>query len=188
MSDPTSDLDAALDAARAGQAWGYDVLFRRLGGPVVGYFRARGVHDPDDLTNAVFLRAFRALHTFNGDGERFRAWLFTIAHHASVDEHRTRDRRIIETGLDAVATEPAGHGDEVADAVLARFAAERVDALLARLSPDQRDVLTLRIVADLTVEQTAAVLDKSYEAVKALQRRGLAALKRELSADEVVPQ
>ncbi len=188
MSDPNHDLDAALDAARAGQARGYDVLFRALGGPVVGYLRARGVHDPDDLTNAVFLRAFRALHTFTGDGERFRSWLFTIAHHASVDDRRRRNRRTVETGFDEVATEPGGDGDEVADAVLARLAQERVDALLARLSPDQRDVLTLRIVADLTVEQTAAVLGKSYEAVKALQRRGLAALRRELSADEVVPQ
>lgn len=188
MNNANHDLDAALAAARAGHARGYDVLFRALGGPVIGYLRARGVHDPDDLTNAVFLRAFRALHTFTGDGERFRSWLFTIAHNASIDEHRWRDRRVVETGLDAVATEPAGHGDEVADAVLARLAQERVDTLLARLSPDQRDVLTLRVVADLTVDQTAAVLGKSHEAVKALQRRGLAALKRELSSNEVVPQ
>jgi hypothetical protein len=36
MSESNHDLDAALDAARAGQAWGYDVLFGGLGGPVFG--------------------------------------------------------------------------------------------------------------------------------------------------------
>jgi RNA polymerase sigma-70 factor (ECF subfamily) len=113
--------------------------------------------------------------------------LFTIAHHASVDDHRRRSRRVRETDLDAVA-EPSGDAEEVADEVMARLAKERVEALLARLSADQRDVLMLRIVADLTVEQTAATLGKSYEAVKALQRRGLATLKRGLFEDEAVPR
>jgi len=188
MSGTSPELDAALEAARAGETGGYDALFRTMGSAVMGYLRARGVQDPDDLTNAVFLRAFRALHTFTGDGERFRSWLFTIAHHASIDDRRRRGRRVVETAFDPASAEPAGRADEVEDAVLARRSEERVEALLALLSPDQRDVLTLRIVADLTVEQTGAVLGKSYEAVKALQRRGLATLKRQLVAGEAVPR
>ena len=188
MNAPGADLDASLAAARAGDAWGFEALFGALGAPVVGYLRSRGVHDPDDVTNTVFLRAFRALHTFSGDGERFRSWLFTIAHHASVDEQRRRGRRVTETPLDAMSAEPGGAADEVADAVMARLAMERVDGLLAQLSPEQRDVLVLRVVADLTVEQTAATLGKSYEAVKALQRRGLATLKRGLLAEQAVPR
>jgi RNA polymerase sigma-70 factor (ECF subfamily) len=183
-----ADLDAALEAARAGRAWGYDALFGALGAHVAGYLRGRGVHDADEAANAVFLKAFRALHTFRGDGDRFRSWLFTIAHHASVDELRRRARRVTETALDAVTVEPSGAAEEVADAVMLRLSNERVDAMFARLSPDQRDVLMLRIVADLSVEQSAAVLGKSYEAVKALQRRGLATLKRGLFEEEAVPR
>jgi RNA polymerase sigma-70 factor (ECF subfamily) len=63
-----------------------------------------------------------------------------------------------------------------------------VHALLERISPDQSEVLLLRIVADLSVDETAAVVGKSYEAVKALQRRGLAALRRQLSEEEGVPR
>lgn len=51
---------------------------------------------------------------------------------------------------------------------------------LAVLTSDQRDVLALRIFADLTVEQVAAVVDKPVGAVKALQRRGLEALRKRL--------
>jgi RNA polymerase sigma-70 factor (ECF subfamily) len=54
---------------------------------------------------------------------------------------------------------------------------------LSSLSPDQRDVLLLRVVADRSVSETAAIMDKSHEAVKALQHRGLAALQRALSSD-----
>ena len=64
---------------------------------------------------------------------------------------------------------------------------DRVQALLGLLSPDQREVLMLRIVADLSVDETAAVVGKSHEAVKALTRRGIAALRRAISEREAVP-
>ena len=54
------------------------------------------------------------------------------------------------------------------------------------LAGDQREVLMLRIVGGLTVSEVAAVLHKSPGAVKALQRRGLAAI-RHLMEREVVP-
>jgi RNA polymerase sigma-70 factor (ECF subfamily) len=46
--------------------------------------------------------------------------------------------------------------------------------------------LLLRVLGDLTVEEVAQAVDKSPGAVKALQRRGLATIKRTL-AEEGVP-
>ncbi len=185
MTTSRGSLDGALEQARAGSERGFDELFRATGAAVAGYLRARGVHDPEGVANDVFVRAFRTLHTFQGDGERFRSWLFTIAHNAGIDDARRRRRRVVEASLAAVA-DPVG-GD-VEDDVVAHLAHERVHALLALLSPDQRDVLLLRVVADLSVEETAAVVGKGYEAVKALQRRGLATLRRLLSSEEGVPR
>jgi RNA polymerase sigma-70 factor (ECF subfamily) len=175
----TADIDGALESARAGEARGYEALFRALAPTVTAYLRARSVSDPDDLANEVFLRAFRTLGTFRGDGERFRSWLFTIAHHAAIDDKRRRSRRITEVPLSAVSQAPQGDVEAEVFEVVGR---ERVRHLLDQLSPDQRDVLLLRVIGDLTAEQTAAALDKSYEAVKALQRRGLATLRRLLAA------
>jgi len=170
-----SDLDEALEAARDGDARGFDALFRALSGSVTAYLRARNVDDAEDLANEVFLRAFRTLSTFRGDADRFRSWLFTIAHHAAIDDRRRFARRVTPVPL---GTDHPAMGGDVEDEVFAGLADDRVRALLGHLSPDKRDVLLLRIVADLTAEQTAATLDKSYEAVKALQRRGLASLRR----------
>jgi RNA polymerase sigma-70 factor (ECF subfamily) len=172
-----SDLDEALEAARDGSARGFDTLFRALSGSVTAYLRARNVDDAEDLANEVFLRAFRTLSTFRGDADRFRSWLFTIAHHAAIDDRRRFARRITQVPL---GVDHASPGGDVEEEVFAGLADDRVRGLLDQLSPDQRDVLLLRIVADLTAEQTAATLDKSYEAVKALQRRGLASLRRRL--------
>src|SRR5205085_1051217 len=144
---------------------------------VVAYLRARQVSDPDGLANEVFLRAFRSIHTVRGDSDRFRSWLFGIAHNAAVDDARRRRRRVRETPLDPSHGTAGGDVEFDAGVELER---ERVQAMLDGLAPDQRDVLLLRVVGDLSVSEIAAVLDKSYEAVKALQRRGLAALRRSI--------
>jgi RNA polymerase sigma-70 factor (ECF subfamily) len=59
--------------------------------------------------------------------------------------------------------------------------------MLARLSPDQQSVVLLRIIGDLTVQQVAGVLGKSPGAVKALQRRALATVERELATEGRTP-
>ncbi len=183
MSDTDDPLAIAIERAQAGDQRGFETLFRALGASVAGYLRVRGVVDPDGVANEVFVRAFRTIHTFHGDGDRFRSWIFTIAHHAAVDDARRRRRRVVETPL-AKAREAVG-GDVESDA-LAHLAHERVEALLSSLSDDQHDVLMLRVVADRSVSETAAILGKSHEAVKALQHRAVAALQRVLSSDDAV--
>jgi RNA polymerase sigma-70 factor (ECF subfamily) len=177
-------LDRALDAARSGDERALETLFRMTCAGVVGYLRARDVGDPDGLANEVFLRAFRTLHSFTGDGEQFRSWLFVIAHHAAIDDARRRRCRPIEKPVEHALDVPCG---DVESEVIARLAQDRVEALLVCLSADQREVVTLRVLADLSIAQTAAVMGKSHEAVKALQHRALAALRRALS-DPGVPK
>jgi len=177
-------LDAALDRARAGDPSGFDALFRAHGAAVVGYLRARAVADPEDLANEVFVRAFRTVHTVQGDAERFRSWLFGIAHNAAIDDARRRRRRVPESPIDSRRESPGG--DVETDAI-ANIERDFVREILAELAPDQRDVLLLRLIGDLSVAQTAAVLGKSYEAVKALQRRGIASLRRIVESREGVP-
>ena len=52
--------------------------------------------------------------------------------------------------------------------------------LLQTLTPDQRSVIALRVIADLSLEETATILGKRVGAVKALQKRGLERLRRQL--------
>jgi RNA polymerase sigma-70 factor (ECF subfamily) len=62
---------------------------------------------------------------------------------------------------------------------------EHVRRVLDRVTPDQRDVLLLRILGGLTVEQVAAAVGRSAGAVKMLQARGLAAIRREIERGAV---
>ena len=168
-------FDQVLAAAQAGAGWAFEVLYRDLAPAVTGYLRLHGAAEPDDLASETFIGVFTGLAGFAGDEDRLRAWVFTIAHRRLVDDWRRRSRR------PQVADEPgdltAHVGGDVEDDVLVRVGTEDVERLCGTLPADQRSVLLLRILADLTVEQVAEVMDRSVGAVKALQRRGLRTLR-----------
>jgi len=50
--------------------------------------------------------------------------------------------------------------------------------MLDQLTEDQREVILLRVVADLSVADAAEILGKQPGAIKTLQRRALASLRR----------
>jgi RNA polymerase sigma-70 factor (ECF subfamily) len=173
-----------LNAARNDAGWAFEQLFHHFAPPVRGYLRAQGAVEPDELTNDVFLSAFRALDRFDGGGSAFRAWLFTIARNRLIDEHRRQTRRITTVPTDtALRTDEAG-GDVETEA-LSNLRDEWAIDILRQLAPDQCDVLLLRIVCDLTINQIAQILGKRPGAVKALQRRGLSAVRRLLDEQGV---
>jgi RNA polymerase sigma-70 factor (ECF subfamily) len=116
----------------------------------------------------------RNLEAFHGDERRFRSWVFTIAYRRLADERRRRARRPDLEPLDARDDFPAPV-DVEADADRS-LASARVRDLCERLIPSQRDVLVLRLFGQMTVEEVARALGKSPRAVKALQRRGYAAI------------
>ncbi len=168
-----------LAAAQAGAGWAFEVLYRDLAPTLTGYLRLQGAAEPDDLASETFIGVFRGLSAFRGDEAGLRAWVFTIGRRRLVDDWRHRGRRPLLA--DDGADEPRDcRGGDVEDDALALMSSRTVHEVCARLPDDQRDVLLLRILAELTVEQVAAVLGKTVPAVKALQRRGLTTLRREI--------
>jgi len=186
MSDRSvfgESFDGLLVAAQAGSGWALERLWTALAPRVVGYLLVQGVRDAEDVASEAFLSVFRAITTFSGDEAGFRSWVFTIAHRRLLDARRRAART-----PDTAALE---HVPELADPtsaetdVLRRLATERVRALCERLGADQRDVLLLRLAGGVTVEEAAVAIGKSPGAVKALQRRGLAGIRRMLEQEGV---
>jgi RNA polymerase sigma factor (sigma-70 family) len=167
-----------LEAARQGSEAAWQELYDGLAPVVLGYLRANNAPDPEDVLSEVFLQVARDIATFEGEEPGFRSWVFTIAHHRLIDARRHAARRPVD--LSPEPPEPRARADDAADEALARIGVEEVHRVLAVLSDDQRAVLLLRLLADMSVEDVARTVGKRPGAVKALQRRGLAAVKREL--------
>ncbi len=177
--------DEVLARARAGSGEAFGVIYAELAGPVAAYLRAKGVADHEDLTSEVFLAVFRGLSGFSGDVAGFRSWVFTIAHRRVVDTWRTAGRRpdpVPYSPEEDLRTSPSAEAG-----ALELVGRQRAAELLGQLTPEQREVLVLRIVADLPIEEVARVVGRPPGAVKALQHRGLAALRRILAKEGVSP-
>jgi RNA polymerase sigma-70 factor (ECF subfamily) len=129
--------------------------------------------DPEGLTGDVFVAVTQRLAAFEGDDAALRRWVFTIAHHRRVDEIRRATRQVPPGPPLPDVVPPADPFDP--DLV----------AALATLTDDQRQVVVLRHVADLSVEDVAAITGRSAGSVKMLSSRGLEALAARLAPTAV---
>lgn len=172
------EFESVLQAARVGAEWAWVIIYRDLAPVVLRYLRAHGAAEPEEILGDTFVQVVRGLAAFNGvSEEQFRGWVFTIARNRLSDEYRRSARRPLEYESPELLPEQCAPDDTEA-AALRRLADERVSAVLKRLSPDQRDVIFLRVIAELPIEQVARILGKQPGAVKSLQNRGFAALRR----------
>ena len=170
------EFEGVLHAAQAGADWAWSRLHDAYAGRVLGYLRSRGAVDPEGLLGDVLLQVARNVGTFEGGESEFRSWLFLIAHNRVIDERRRRGRRP-EQELRQV------HHPAVASAEHGAFENMSLDAameMLEVLTDEQREVLALRVIGGLSLEETAAIMDKNVNAIKQLQHRAITSLRRRI--------
>lgn len=183
MSDnePASRHAGLIDAAVAGESWAFTELYRRYAARIKAFAASRRVEDADGVANDVMLKVFQKIGSFTGDEAGFESWLFTIARNRIIDVHRAAQRRpeTVQRAWDQTSDD-LETDVSAEDRALDTFSLDDTIVRLNRLTDDQRDVIALRMIADLSLEQVAEIIDKPVTAVKALQRRGLARLQREI--------
>jgi RNA polymerase sigma-70 factor (ECF subfamily) len=160
------DADEPLVArARGGDRRAYDELYRR--NVDVVWHRLTRLLGPDpereDLTQQVFLEAFRGLEGFRGQA-RFRTFLCRVAVNKAID-HLERQRRrprplapedfdlVIETGAS-----PEQRADQRQQLAL-------VFSLLDRIKPKKRVAFALRVIEGLSLEEVAELVQATVPAV-----------------------
>jgi len=179
-------FESILDAARVGAEWAWAHIYDSLAPTLIGYLRAQGAPDPDGVCGEVFCQLVRDIHRFSGDEAGFRSWVFVMVHHRLVDDVRRRRRRPEAiAGPDALntVTDPL---DVEAEVIRSATEAE-LKLLLEELTEAQRDVLLLRVFGGLTLDEVARSMGRRVGAVKALQRRGLEALREKVDERGLYP-
>jgi RNA polymerase sigma-70 factor, ECF subfamily len=176
--------DADLVAAcLRGQPGAFDLVVERHQRAVYQLcYRFVGNHeDASDLTQDVFLRAYRGLRNFRGQAT-LGTWLYRIGVNVCLNRVSTKAPR----------TEPIEErqhfdtrGESAADAVLRTERAARVRAAIAGLPRKQRAALILRMYHDMAHREIAVALGSSVGAVKANVFHALQNLKKMLGDDVV---
>lgn len=168
--------------ARRGDNGAFGELVRGLERPLFYYIRRLVGTDEDgwDIAQEVWTKAFRGIRSLR-ETNRFRVWLYGIAHRTAMSHHRAQYRRqalfndcpVPESAADTSAT-PSPQD------------AERVHLALDRIDPVFREVLTLRFLEDLSVEETAEVIGVPAGTVKSRLFHAKKALKVILTKEECI--
>lgn len=169
QADQVSTL---VEQAKAGNSQAFEKLMEMHQDEIfrLVFFRTRSRMDAEDLTQDIFMSAFRYLPQLK-ESDRFRPWLYRIALNRVHDFHR-KNKFLAFFGL----TEERDQGDPAdvepyrdpgaLDGVIRQEFWLHVKQLSKRFSKMEKEVFFLRFVDDLNLREIALTLKKSESAVK----------------------
>ena len=168
--------------AQSGSREALDELYKRVQDPLFRYIVSlvRDQHLAEDILQEVFIRIYRKLRWLR-EPEAFRAWTYQIASREAF-RYLNRERRWSDQVRDeaTLTTLPAGEHDSE----FSRELIESLPQLVDKLSPASRAVVVLFYLHEMSLVETAAVLEIPVGTVKSRLAYGLASLRRSFERKE----
>jgi len=184
MPDWQDNADSVLiQRAQQGQSEAFGELYQRYATVIFRFvcLRLGNNEDAEDLTEEIFMRALHNLARYDDRGIPFAAYLFQIARNALIDHYRKNRNSL--SSIDDLDIRGGDPGPE--ESVSHRIEFQDLQRIMENLPEDYRNVLILRFLSGLSPEETAIMMDRSEGAVRVLQFRALAALKKLLQKGNV---
>lgn len=138
-------------------------------------------HDAEDLTQEVFIKAYRALDRFRGEAQ-LHTWLYRITINTYLNTKRKKAlafMRLRDDFEDATFEQESTPPPD--DGVQKRIALQHIEAALKALSPKERSAFVLRHYHDMSIKEIAAVMDVAEGTIKSLLFRAVQKLRKELA-------
>ena len=145
-------------------------------------------HDAEDVTQEVFIRAFRKIRTFGGRSS-FATWLYSIAANQSISERRRRSAKsrkgsvqmsVLDSNDNGTAYDPPGDGPAPDTKLQASETHRQIEQAIAELDDDFRTVVVLRDIEELDYSTISDVLGCSRGTVKSRLHRARLELRQKL--------
>ena len=193
-ADPNAALDGLIERCLAGDQDAWADIVRMHWRKVFNLaYKFVGRHDEaEDLTQDIFLRIFKALHTFDRRAN-FQTWLISISRNLCIDHYRSKrkERETMARDVDASTLTPPSR-ERGPDSRLEELdVRELVRTALTELAPSLREAVVLRDLLDFSYLEIAERLGLPEGTVKSRINRGrleLARQVRRLQAQKPVPR
>lgn len=145
-----------------GQLW--DTLTPKLFGYLVNTLKDKPL--AEDVFQNTWLKAINALNNFDPKKGAFSSWLFAIAKNECRQVWRKGKHESL-AAADEIKTEPSTHERQKADDVIL------VEQIINKLPAEDRELLRLRYIADLPLNEIAAILNINFVAVRVRMHRAI---------------
>jgi RNA polymerase sigma-70 factor (ECF subfamily) len=143
------------------------------------YYRLGNHHDAEDVSEQVFLQAYRHLPKAlaESEGRSLRPWLIRIAQNLAINLYRDRSRKP-QAPLDAAGEFADQHDTE--HLVESREELTEVFEKVAELGDDRREALIMRFALGMDNHEIARAMGKTEGATKVLLHRAIKQLEEQL--------
>jgi RNA polymerase sigma-70 factor (ECF subfamily) len=180
---PPTDTDALIERCLAGDQEAWNQIVRQHWRKVFNLaYKFVGRHDEaEDLTQDVFLKIFKALHTFDRRAN-FQTWLISISRNLCIDHYRSvrKERETMARDVDASQLTPPARERSPLGELEQLDLRQRIREALAELPPTLREAVVLRDLQEFSYQEIAAQLRLPEGTVKSRINRGRLELARQL--------
>jgi len=171
------DETAVIAAAESLDQDALSAIFDEYAPALYKYLLRLGVgsQEADQIVGDVFVRLLEKLAEGKGPRTNLRSYLFQIAYHLVIDQARERQRTAPLDLADSVKEDMEPVQSRTEEKMILE---ELSEAMQHDLTEDQRNVIVLRFQEDFSLKETAEILGKDVNAIKALQNRGINKLRQ----------
>ncbi len=145
------------------------------------HYRVSALADVEDITQEVFIRAWKAIDRYKFRGAPFAAWLITIARNLIADHYRAKKKLVsserVEDFSNIAEVDPQVDAEVVLNQIYVRRA-------IFKLKKEKQKVILMRFIDGFSYAEIAKTLNKSEGAIRVIQYRALKELRQTLTRSE----
>ena len=176
-------MDAVIARCLAGDQTAWEEIVRTHRRKIFNLaYKFVGRHDEaEDLTQDIFIKIFKALHTFDRRAN-FQTWLISISRNLCIDHYRSvrKERETMARDVDASVLTPASRDRSPLGELEQVDLRRRIKEALAELPPTLREAVVLRDLQEFSYQEIATQLRLPEGTVKSRINRGRLELARQL--------
>ncbi len=175
MSNFELSSDALIQQAVRGDSSAFSTLYDAYAEKIYRHvsYRVPDRADAEDITQEVFIRAWRAVGRYRLGKTPFFSWLLVIAKNLIADFYRIRKNHTVLEG-----TGPYASAIDIEKEVEASQKKDELHRAISKLNKTKQKVLIMRFIDDLSYPEISRALDKSEGAIRVLVYRALIDLKK----------
>jgi RNA polymerase sigma-70 factor, ECF subfamily len=149
-----------------------DLIYRHI------YYKISDQKEAEDLTQEVFIKAWKAISKYRRTEAPFKAWLLTIARNLVFDYYKGK-KKVISLDEVNVLEEPSD--DNIEQNYEAKENQDNIKKAILKLKGEKQSVVLMHFIDGLSYNEIAKILNKSEGAIRVIQFRALNELKKILN-------